>query len=76
MDRKKLWSDRPSERSDTKTREVWIELQPGPPLVVGLRVDVKIDTKTDAAPLAPKADSSPRKSFQSPSLGKKNFRQA
>ena len=39
MDDKSLWNDRPSERLDTKTREVWIELD-DPPSVVGLRVDV------------------------------------
>ena len=46
MDRKSVWSDRATERYDTKTREVWIELQPGPPLVLGLRVDVTIDLKS------------------------------
>ena len=46
MDRKTVWSDRATERYDTKTREVWIELQPGPPLVLGLRVDVTIDLET------------------------------
>lgn len=46
MDRKQLWTDRPSERYDTKTREVWIELDQGEPLVVGLRVDVVIDPET------------------------------
>jgi hypothetical protein len=45
MGRKQLSADRPTERMDTKTREVWIALEPGPPLVVGLRVDVLIDTR-------------------------------
>ena len=51
MGRKQLWSDRPSERYDTKTREVWIELEEGESLVVGLRVDVMIDP----GPLLPEA---------------------
>lgn len=43
MSRKELWSDDPAERYDTKTREVWIELDDAEDLVVGLRVDVMID---------------------------------
>lgn len=50
MGRKQLWSDRPAERYDTKTREIWIELEQGESLVVGLRVDVMIDPRS----LAPK----------------------
>jgi ABC exporter DevB family membrane fusion protein len=42
MDRKQIWSDEPAERFDTKTREVWIELEQGTELVLGLRVDVVI----------------------------------
>jgi HlyD family secretion protein len=42
MTRKQLYTDDPAERYDTKTREVWIDLEPCPPLVVGLRVDVVI----------------------------------
>jgi multidrug resistance efflux pump len=45
MNDKSLWNDHPAERLDTKTREVMIELN-GPPLVVGLRVDVVIDPST------------------------------
>ena len=41
---KQMSSDRPSERLDTKTREVWITLEPSSALVVGLRVDVTIET--------------------------------
>ena len=44
MSRRTITSDHPDERLDTKTREVWIDLEPGPPLVIGLRVDVTIDT--------------------------------
>jgi len=51
MSRKQLWSDRPTERYDTKTREVWLELEDAGELVVGLRVDVTIDAGLpDAAP--------------------------
>ncbi len=46
MGRKQLWSDRPAERYDTKTREVWIELEQGESLVVGLRVDVMINPRS------------------------------
>jgi len=49
MGRKELWSDRPTERLDTKTREVWIELEPAEPLVVGLRADVTIDCRPEAS---------------------------
>jgi hypothetical protein len=44
MERKSLWSNRPNERYDTKTREVWIELPSAKSLVIGLRADVIIDT--------------------------------
>ncbi len=43
MGRKELWSDQPAERYDTKTREVWIDLDDAAELVVGLRVDVVIE---------------------------------
>jgi len=46
MGRKHLWSDAPTERQDTKTREVLIELSEQGDLVVGLRVDVTIDPRT------------------------------
>ena len=42
MGRKELWSDQPTERYDTKTREVWIELEGNDPWVVGLRLDVML----------------------------------
>ncbi len=41
MEDKNLWTDHPAERLDTKTREVWIDLD-DPMSVVGLRVDVVI----------------------------------
>jgi HlyD family secretion protein len=50
MTSKKIWSDDPTERFDTKVREVWIEMEREiGELVVGLRVDVVIDV-TGAAP--------------------------
>jgi len=48
MGPKQLWSDRPTERYDTKTREVWIKLEERKTLVVGLRVDVMIDPDSQA----------------------------
>jgi len=46
MGRKELWSNYPTERHDTKTREIWIELENGESLLLGLRVDVVIDPKS------------------------------
>jgi multidrug resistance efflux pump len=43
MEDKTFRTDRPAEKLDTKTREVWIELDERPS-VIGLRVDVVIDT--------------------------------
>ncbi|MBN2292701.1 MAG: HlyD family efflux transporter periplasmic adaptor subunit [Pirellulales bacterium] len=42
MGRKELWSDQPTERYDTKTREIWIELEENDQWVVGLRLDVTL----------------------------------
>ena len=53
MERKSLWSDRPTERYDTKTREIWIELEPTKGLVLGLRVEVTIDARSTPAQVAP-----------------------
>ena len=50
MGPKRLWSDRPAERHDTKTREIWIELEDADRLVMGLRVDVVIDPDRSTAP--------------------------
>ena len=50
MSRKELFSDDPTERYDTKTREVWIELERREELVVGLRVDVMIDPESHVLP--------------------------
>lgn len=56
MTRKELWSDHPTERYDTKTREIWIELDhpsstalQAAGLVVGLRVEVAIEPLTRIA---------------------------
>jgi multidrug resistance efflux pump len=43
MDRKTLWNDRATERQDTKTREVWVELEQAGPFVVGLRAEVVME---------------------------------
>ena len=43
MTRKQLFTDRPTERFDTKLRQVWIELDNAIGLVLGLRVDVTIE---------------------------------
>jgi multidrug resistance efflux pump len=40
MEKKSLTDDRPNEIYDTKTREVLVELQNSPDLIIGLRVDV------------------------------------
>lgn len=47
MDRKQHWTDRPDEQFDTKTREVWIDLDEAEGLVLGLRVDVAIEEMTN-----------------------------
>ena len=57
MSRKRLWSDDPAERYDTKTREVWIELDEAEEgLVVGLRVDATLEPASDPDPAAPASD--------------------
>ncbi len=53
MSRKRLWTDRPAERFDTKVRQLWIELEDASELVLGLRVDVTIEA-TGTEPIAPK----------------------
>jgi hypothetical protein len=50
MGQKTLWSNRPAERLDTRTREVLIELTDSARLVVGLRVDVTLDASRDGKP--------------------------
>jgi multidrug resistance efflux pump len=47
MSRKSLWDDSPTERFDTKVRQVWIELDDARDLVWGLRVDVIIEAKSE-----------------------------
>ena len=46
MSHKELWTNDPTERYDTKTREVWIELDDAEGLLVGLRVDVTLETSS------------------------------
>lgn len=61
MSRKQLFTDDPAERYDTKTREVWVELDDQKePLVIGLRVDVTIylqEASSSQSPPAPASDS-------------------
>jgi HlyD family secretion protein len=45
MGRKNMWGNKPAERLDTKTREVWIQLDEAKDVVIGLRVDVLIDLR-------------------------------
>jgi HlyD family secretion protein len=42
MIRKEVTSDRATEKYDTKTREIWLDLEAHSPLVIGLRVDITI----------------------------------
>jgi hypothetical protein len=59
MSEKQLHTNRPTERVDTKVRELWIELDPLPgsglaDFVIGLRVDVLIEpNSTVARPSSP-----------------------
>jgi hypothetical protein len=56
MGAKEVWSDRPNERLDTKTREIWIDLEGAQNLVVGLRVDVMIHPPQHEAAPTPSSD--------------------
>ena len=59
MCRKQLWTDQPTERYDTKMREVWFELEEAAEaLVVGLRVDLTIDPESPAPAELVKSDGS------------------
>lgn len=69
MGRKELWSDRPNERYDTKTREVWIELDTTDALVIGLRVDAIIEL--DAA-VAPSSNASQLAAMNKPPLSRQD----
>jgi HlyD family secretion protein len=62
MTAKELWSDRPNERLDTKSREVWIDLEGADDLVIGLRMDVMIrpDTAAEAGPESVEGTRSPQ----------------
>jgi HlyD family secretion protein len=62
LGRKGIYSDEPTERVDTKVLETLIELDPGAPLVTGLRVDTYIQTSanpTASAESAPATTSAP-----------------
>ncbi len=43
MEQKRWYSDQPTERFDTKVREIWLDVKECEELVVGLPVDVMID---------------------------------
>ena len=49
MNSKSLWSNQPGERYDTRTREVWIDLEDGAKLIIGLRVDVEIQCQATSS---------------------------
>lgn len=50
MNHKQFHGDQPAERYDTKTREIWIDLEDADDLVMGLRVDVMLDPATGPGP--------------------------
>ncbi len=50
MGRKQLWNQDPAERYDTKTREIWVDLEQSQgELLIGLPVDVIIDVASGSA---------------------------
>lgn len=78
MGAKQLWSNNAGERMDTKTREVWIDLESAQGLVVGLRVDVMIDAgeapvdvPSDAADVPPSEQIQPPATEHSPTRSAK-----
>ena len=50
MHRKQVLSDRPSSHLDTRSREIWVEIQSDIPLIVGLPVELWIDEDCHDAP--------------------------
>ena len=56
MGRKQLWTDEPTERHDTRTREVYIELEKSDDLLVGLRVDIMIDSNPPTPTVPPESE--------------------
>ena len=42
MHRKQIVSDRPDARLDTRSREIWVEIDPSAPLIIGLPVELWI----------------------------------
>ncbi len=50
MGRKQLWNQDPAERYDTKTREIWVDLEQSQgELLIGLPVDVIVDVSSGSA---------------------------
>ncbi len=45
MHRKQVSSDRPTDHLDTRSREIWVEIEDGVPLIVGLPVELWIDQR-------------------------------
>lgn len=53
MHHKQVVSERPNSHMDTRSREIWVEIQPGLPLIVGLPVELWIEDSTEnSVPIA------------------------
>ena len=53
MHHKEVVSERPNSHMDTRSREIWVEIEPGLPLIVGLPVELWIDEPAhDDQPIA------------------------
>jgi hypothetical protein len=50
MHRKQIMSDRPTSHLDTRSREIWVEIQSSVPFIVGLPVELWIDDVCHDAP--------------------------
>ena len=50
MHRKQIMSDRPTSHLDTRSREIWVEIQSSVPFIVGLPVELWIDEVCHDAP--------------------------
>ncbi|MDX1925390.1 MAG: HlyD family efflux transporter periplasmic adaptor subunit [Pirellulaceae bacterium] len=48
MHHKEVVSERPNAHMDTRSREIWVELEPGLPLIVGLPVELWIDEPVES----------------------------
>ncbi len=53
MHHKQVVSERPDTHMDTRSREIWVEVQSNLPLIIGLPVELWIDDNTaEGSPLA------------------------